>query len=75
MLNCNQKPLEPFLSKGINVPKLNWWSMELADCKIMFVHIKGKSNVNCGIFLILFVLSIKRTKVPMVLYNRKYLLR
>ena len=45
VLSCNHKLLEPLLSKGIRLPKLNSWSMELADYNIMFVHIKGKNNV------------------------------
>ena len=45
MLCCDHKLLGPFLSKGIEIPKLNRWSMELADYNITFVHIKGKNNV------------------------------
>ena len=45
ILCCNHKLLEPFLSKGIKVAKLNRWFMELADYNIMFVYIKGKNNV------------------------------
>ena len=29
----------------IKIPKLNRWSMELADYNIMFIHIKGKYNI------------------------------
>ena len=32
VLHCDHKPLEPFQSKSIQIPKLNRWSMELADC-------------------------------------------
>ena len=28
VLHCDHKLLEPFLSKGIKIPKLNRWSME-----------------------------------------------
>ena len=45
VLCCNYKLLEPFLSKGIKIPKLNRWSMELAGYDITFIHIKGKNNV------------------------------
>ena len=38
-------PLEPFLSRGIKIPKLNRWSMELAEYNITFVHINGKHNI------------------------------
>ena len=31
--------------RGTEIPKLNRWSMELADYKITFVLIKGKNNV------------------------------
>ena len=34
-----------FISKGIKMPELNRWCMELADYNITFVHIKGKNNV------------------------------
>ena len=40
VLCCDHKPLESFLSKGIKIPKLNRWSMELADYSIKFIHIK-----------------------------------
>ena len=40
VLYCDHKLLEPFLSKGITIPKLNRLSMELADYNITFVHIK-----------------------------------
>ena len=45
VLHYDHKPLEPFLSKGIKIPELNRWSMELADHNIKFVHIKGKHNI------------------------------
>ena len=44
VLCCNQKSLEPFLSKDIKIPKLNSWSIELADYNITFVYMKGKDN-------------------------------
>ena len=45
VLHCDHELLEPFLSKGIKIPKLILWSMEVADYNITFVHIKGKNNV------------------------------
>ena len=45
ILHCNHKPLDPFLSKGIKIPKLNRWSKELADYNIKYIHIKGKHNI------------------------------
>ena len=45
VLNCDPKPLESFQSKGIKIPKLNRWSMELAGYNIKFIHIKGKHNI------------------------------
>ena len=48
ILYCNHKPLETFLTKGIKIPMLNRWSMELADYNITFVHIKGKNNLLVG---------------------------
>ena len=44
VLHCDHKPLEPFLSKGVKIPKLNRWSVELVDYNIKFIHIKGKHN-------------------------------
>ena len=34
VLCCDHKPLEPLLSKGINIPKLSRWSIESADYNI-----------------------------------------
>ena len=31
MLHCDHKPLEPFLSSGMKILKLDHWSMELSD--------------------------------------------
>ena len=45
ILHCNHKLLEPFLSKGIKIPRLNRCSVEMADCNIAFFHIKGKNYV------------------------------
>ena len=44
LLCCDYKLLEPFLSKGIKIPKLKRWSIELVDYNITFVHIKGKNE-------------------------------
>ena len=44
-LRCNHKPLEPFLSKGMKIVKLDRWAMLLQEYKIMFSHIKGKDNI------------------------------
>ena len=44
ILHCDHKPLEPFLSKGMNMPKLDRLVVELADYYITFIHIKG-SNI------------------------------
>ena len=45
ILCCDHKLLEPFLSKGIKMPRLNSWSVKLADYNIKFIHIKGKHNI------------------------------
>ena len=45
MLHCNHRLLEPFLPKGIQIPKLSRCSMELAVYNITFLHIKGKHNI------------------------------
>ena len=45
VLCCDHKLLEPFLSKGIKIPKLNRWSMELVDYNIVFAFDVYKCNV------------------------------
>ena len=45
MLCCNYKSLEPFLSKCTKIPKLDQWTMELANCNITFAHIKSSNNI------------------------------
>ena len=45
VLCCDYKLLAAFLSESIKIPKINRWSMELADYNITFIHIKGKNNV------------------------------
>ena len=44
-LCCNHKPLEPFLSRGMKIAKLDRWSMLLQEYYITFVHIKGMDNI------------------------------
>ena len=44
-LCCNHKPLEPFLSRGMKIAKLDRWTMLLQEYPITFVHIKGKDNI------------------------------
>ena len=41
-LRCDHKPLEPFLSRGMKIAKLNRWVMLLQEYDITFVHIRGK---------------------------------
>ena len=45
MLRCDYKPLEPFLSRGMKIAKLDRWAMLLQEYDIKFVHIKGKDNI------------------------------
>ena len=42
---CNHKPLEPFLTRGMKIAKLDRWAMLLQEYNITFVHIKGKDNI------------------------------
>ena len=44
-LRCNHKPLEPFLTRGMKIAKLNRWAMLLQEYDITFVHIRGKDNI------------------------------
>ena len=37
--------MKSFLSKGMKIPKLDQWGMELADYNVTFVHIKGSNNI------------------------------
>ena len=44
-LHCNHKPLEPFLTRGMKIAKLDRWVMLPQEYDITFVHIKGKDNI------------------------------
>ena len=44
-LCCNHKPLEPFLTRGMKIVKLDRWAMLLHEYDITFVHINGKDNI------------------------------
>ena len=44
-LHSDHKPLEPFLSRGMKIAKLDRWAMLLQEYDITFVHIKGKDNI------------------------------
>ena len=39
------KPLEPFLSRGVKIAKLDIQAMLLQDYNIRFIHIKGMDNI------------------------------
>ena len=45
-LHCDHKPLEPFLSKGMKIAKLDRWAMLLQEYNITFVHINGKDIIH-----------------------------
>ena len=44
-LRCDHKPLEPFLTRGMKIVKLDRWVMLLQEYNITFVHIRGKDNI------------------------------
>ena len=44
-LHCDHKSLEPFLSRGMKIAKLDICAMLLQEYDITFVHIKGKDNI------------------------------
>ena len=44
-LQCDHKPLEPFLTRGMKIAKLDRWVMLLQEYDITFVHIRGKDNI------------------------------
>ena len=44
-LRCGHNPLEPFLSRGMKIAKLDRWAMLLQKHDIRFVDIKGNDNI------------------------------
>ena len=44
-LHCDHKPMEPFLTRGMKIVKLDRWVMLLQEYDITFVHIRGKDNI------------------------------
>ena len=42
---CDHKPLEPFLTRGMKIAKLDRWVMLLQEYDITFVNIRGKDNI------------------------------
>ena len=42
---CDDKSLEPFLSTGMKIAKLDRWAILLQEYDITFIHIKGKDNI------------------------------
>ena len=44
-LCCDHKPLEPFLTRGMKIAKLDRWAMLLQKYDITFVCIRGKDNI------------------------------
>ena len=44
-LQCDHKPLEPFLTRGMKIAKLDRWVMLLQEYDFTFVHIRGKDNI------------------------------
>ena len=57
-LHCNHKPLEPLLSRGMKIAKLDRWVMLLQEYDITFVHIKGKDNILADVISRLHTLDI-----------------
>ena len=43
--HCDHKPLEPFITRGMKIAKLDRWAMLLQEYDITFVHIQGKDNI------------------------------
>ena len=57
-IRCDHKPLEPFLSRGIKIVKLDRCVVLLQEHDIMFIHIKGKNNILAGMISRLHTLNI-----------------
>ena len=60
-LQCNHKPLEPFLTRGMKIAKLDRWAMLLQEYDITFVHIKGKDNILADAISRLCIINIYKT--------------
>ena len=45
-LHCDHKLLEPFLTKGMKILKLDRWAMLHQEYDITFVHIREKDNIH-----------------------------
>ena len=45
ILHFDHKTLEPFLSKGMEIPKLDQLTVGFADYDIICVHIKGSNSI------------------------------
>ena len=58
ILHCNHKPLEPFLLCSMKISKLNHWCIEISDYNLMFIHIKGSTNILADVISILKALDI-----------------
>ena len=57
-LRCDHEPLEPFLSRGMKIAKLDRWGMLLQEYDIGFIHIKGKDNILSNAISRLFTIDI-----------------
>ena len=44
-LHFDHKPLDPFLTRGMKIAKLDRWILLLQEYDITFVHIRGKDNI------------------------------
>ena len=60
-LRCNHKLLEPFLTRGMKIAKLDRWAMLLQEYDIKFVHIKGKDNILADAISRLCTINIYKT--------------
>ena len=62
-LYCDHKSLEPFLSRGMKIAKLDRWAMLLQEDDIKFVHIKGKDNILADAISILCAIDIYKKAI------------
>ena len=44
-VKCDHKPLEPFLTSGMKIQKIDRWTLEILDYNLTFVHIEGSDNI------------------------------
>ena len=74
-LRCGHKPLEPFLSRDMEIAKLDRWAMLLQEYNIRFIHIKGKDNILADTISRLHTIDIYEDPADIETPHYRYILR